>query len=178
MIRRLLRFGIRLGLAGGVGYALFKVVQARRAAPAGMPSGDTAVMPKRSETPLVAPDMLKGVTLKRDESADDTADANGQAEPTAAAAAVPAASAVPPAPPPPPAPAEASTSEARAEPTAGGGWVEPDGTNCPPGHPVKAKMQSGIYHLPGMTQYDRTTPDRCYVDEAAAEADGLRKAKR
>ena len=57
-------------------------------------------------------------------------------------------------------------------------WVEPHEDHCPPGYPIKTKVKSGIYHLPGMTAYDRTRPDRCYADEAAAEADGLRKAKR
>ncbi|MGH9223080.1 MAG: thermonuclease family protein, partial [Acidimicrobiales bacterium] len=57
-------------------------------------------------------------------------------------------------------------------------WVDPDGAICPTSHPVKAKLASGIFHLPGMTAYERTTPDRCYQDEAAAESDGLRKAKR
>ncbi len=58
-------------------------------------------------------------------------------------------------------------------------WVEPgaDGS-CPPGHPIKAKMSSKIFHSPGQLNYDRTTPDRCYVDAEAAEADGLRAAKR
>jgi hypothetical protein len=57
-------------------------------------------------------------------------------------------------------------------------WVEPldDGT-CPATHPVKAKVRSGIYHEPGGANYDRTKPDRCYVDAAAAEADGLRRSK-
>ena len=36
---------------------------------------------------------------------------------------------------------------------------------------------SGIYHLPGGRFYDRTRPERCYVDPAAAEADGYRAAK-
>jgi hypothetical protein len=57
-------------------------------------------------------------------------------------------------------------------------WVEPEGGACPSSHQVKAKMSSGIFHLPGMQNYDRTVPDRCYVDAAAAEADGLRPAKR
>jgi len=57
-------------------------------------------------------------------------------------------------------------------------WMEPVGGTCPPTHPVKAKLSSGIYHLPGMAAYDRTHPDRCYLDAAAAEADGLRPAKR
>lgn len=58
-------------------------------------------------------------------------------------------------------------------------WAEPedDGT-CPASHPVKAKLGSGVFHLPGMANYDRTKPDRCYPDETAAEADGLRQAKR
>jgi hypothetical protein len=42
---------------------------------------------------------------------------------------------------------------------------------------VKAKEGSGIYHLPGSSVYARTRPDRCYVDAAAAEADGYRAAK-
>jgi hypothetical protein len=61
---------------------------------------------------------------------------------------------------------------------AGAAWLEPVGDNCPPTHPVKGKLSSGIYHLPGMMAYDRTKPDRCYADAAAAEADGLRPAKR
>lgn len=57
-------------------------------------------------------------------------------------------------------------------------WVEPDGGVCPVSHPVKAKLRSAVFHLPGMVAYARTTPDRCYRDEAAALADGLRKATR
>ena len=59
-----------------------------------------------------------------------------------------------------------------------GAWVDPDGDVCPTSHPVKAKLSSKIFHAPGQLAYERTHPDRCYVDEAAAEADGLRKAKR
>jgi hypothetical protein len=56
-------------------------------------------------------------------------------------------------------------------------WVDaPDGV-CPPSHPVKVKTTSGIYHLPGGQFYERTRPERCYVDAAAAEADGYRAAK-
>jgi hypothetical protein len=57
-------------------------------------------------------------------------------------------------------------------------WVDADGGTAPSTHPVKAKLKSGIYHLPGMLNYDRTVPDRWYRDAAAAEADGLRVAKR
>ncbi len=58
------------------------------------------------------------------------------------------------------------------------GWVEPNSATCPASHPVKGKLSSGIYHVPGGFSYDRTNPDRCYVDATAAEADGLRPAKR
>jgi hypothetical protein len=57
-------------------------------------------------------------------------------------------------------------------------WVEATGPTCPPTHPIKAKLSSRIFHLPGMLAYDRTTPDRCYRTAEAAVADGLRKAKR
>lgn len=57
-------------------------------------------------------------------------------------------------------------------------WVAPADGQCPDGYPVKAKLKSGIFHRPGGLSYDRTIPDRCYVDDASAEADGLRAAKR
>lgn len=59
------------------------------------------------------------------------------------------------------------------------GWTFPaeDGS-CPLGHPIKAKLRSGIYHEPGMAAYDRTRADRCYTTAETAEADGLRRAKR
>lgn len=57
-------------------------------------------------------------------------------------------------------------------------WVEPVDGACPDGYPVKAKVRSGIYHVPGVTAYGRTAPDRCYPSAEAAEADGLRPAKR
>ena len=57
-------------------------------------------------------------------------------------------------------------------------WVEPTDATCPEGYPVKAKLKSGIFHLPGMLAYDRTNPDRCYRSAEAATADGLRPAKR
>jgi hypothetical protein len=57
-------------------------------------------------------------------------------------------------------------------------WVAPEGESCPVSHPVKAKESSGIYHVPGGLSYDRTVADRCYSSEAAAEADGYRRAKR
>jgi hypothetical protein len=60
----------------------------------------------------------------------------------------------------------------------GGAWVEPVGGTCPASHPVKAKMSSKIFHVEGGLNYERTHPDRCYRDTAAAEADGLRQSAR
>jgi hypothetical protein len=58
------------------------------------------------------------------------------------------------------------------------GFVEAlDGT-CPPTHPVKAKLASKLFHLPGMFAYVRTRPDRCYLDADTAVADGFSAAKR
>ncbi len=57
-------------------------------------------------------------------------------------------------------------------------WVEAAEGTCPATHPVKAKLSSKIFHVPGGLSYDRTKADRCYRDAAAAEADGLRKAAR
>ena len=70
------------------------------------------------------------------------------------------------------APGEAQT------PPAEDAWVLPEGGECPASHPVKAKVLTGIFHVPGSANYARTRPDRCYRDAAAAEADGLRPPKR
>lgn len=64
------------------------------------------------------------------------------------------------------------------EPVAESSWIEPDSGACPTSHPVKAKLASGIFHIPGGANYDRTNPDRCYASAEAAETDGLRPAKR
>jgi hypothetical protein len=58
-------------------------------------------------------------------------------------------------------------------------WIDAaDAGSCPAHHPVKAKLTSGIFHLPGGANYARTQADRCYLSADAAEADGLRAAKR
>ncbi len=85
----------------------------------------------------------------------------------------------PPAPVATPSPAEDDGVASTAVPDDARLWVEPDAQGgCAPSHPVKAKMSSGVFHLPGMANYERTNADRCYTDAAAAEADGLRQAKR
>ncbi|HEX5616682.1 MAG TPA: hypothetical protein VFZ83_16145 [Acidimicrobiia bacterium] len=75
----------------------------------------------------------------------------------------------------PPVPAARHDAPAVAGP--GAAWVAPIGGTCPASHPVKVKVASGIFHVPGGANYDRTRPDRCYPDAAAAEADGFRAAK-
>ena len=68
--------------------------------------------------------------------------------------------------------------KATPEPVSTEPWVAPQGTFCPPSHPIKAKLSSRIFHLPGMFAYPRTAPDRCYAREEDAIEDGLTKAKR
>jgi len=69
-----------------------------------------------------------------------------------------------------------NTEEPAGEPRSS--WADADAGACPASHPVKAKLSSGIFHVPGGANYDRTKADRCYVSPEAAEADGLRPAKR
>ncbi len=83
----------------------------------------------------------------------------------------PASEPWPPVPTDSPTPAPSSTS--------GSTWVPAtDDGNAPPSHPVKVKLSSRLYHLPGMAAYGRTRPDRCYQTAEAAEADGFSRAKR
>jgi hypothetical protein len=78
-------------------------------------------------------------------------------------------------------PAEATSPTAPATPPAdagGAAWRPPlDDGSAPDGHPIKVKVSSGIYHVPGGRFYDRTVPDRCYPSEDAAVADGYRRSK-
>jgi hypothetical protein len=69
--------------------------------------------------------------------------------------------------------------DAATTPVDGPDAVPPDADgNCPVGYPIKGKVSTGIYHPPGAFAYERTRADRCYRDEPAAVADGLRAAKR
>lgn len=79
--------------------------------------------------------------------------------------------------PPVPRPTEPTTTSSSAAGTASAAWIEPKDGSCPASHPVKAKLGSGIFHVPGGASYDRTKADRCYCDANAAEHDGLRAAK-
>lgn len=69
-------------------------------------------------------------------------------------------------------------SDGAAAPPPAGNWVAPEADgSCPISHPVKVKLRSGIYHVPGGLVYDRTNADRCYAAVDDAEADGYRASK-
>ncbi len=69
-------------------------------------------------------------------------------------------------------------SDGAAAPPPAGDWVAPESDgSCPLSHPVKVKLRSGIYHVPGGLVYDRTNADRCYAAVEDAEADGYRASR-
>ena len=76
--------------------------------------------------------------------------------------------------------ARAKSAKARkAKPGDSGNWVVPNGTaEILQTHPVKAKLASRVYRVPGMPMYDRTVADRCYATVEEAEADGFNRAAR
>ncbi len=177
---RLLRRVLRLGLLVGIGVGVLKVVRGRKA-PDPWAESWVSTGPPGGTRPSAAP---------------VAAAAPKPPAPAATSAAVPAAS------PPPPAPAEAEKPDAgkptmsrAAKPTRTGParksptgraeeppgerlWVPANDGVCPPTHPVKAKLSSKIFHTPGGRNYKSTKADRCYPDEASAQADGLRPALR
>ncbi|MDO8363137.1 MAG: hypothetical protein Q7V88_09580 [Actinomycetota bacterium] len=73
--------------------------------------------------------------------------------------------------------ADAGDADAGGGEPAGARWVLPVAGQCPPGYPVKANDNSGIFHVPGGRFYARTVPERCYAESADAVADGYRQAK-
>lgn len=174
MVRRSFRRGLRLGLLVGVAVAVVKAMQSWRAneepppyvaPPSPWPPVDrsaptvkpaAAVEPEpvmEAATFVEAPAVMEETPPARRERPLEAAPAPGVAKKRAAKK--------------PAAPA----AEARI-------WVEPSGSACPPSHPIKAKLSSKLFHLPGMLAYDRCKPDRCYATEPDAVADGLQKAKR
>lgn len=156
-MRRWFQMGLRAGVLAGLTLALVKGVQLRRATAANGSRGRGDDWPPVPAAPHHPP--TAGTGTDRPAEHPEPADQAGQA-----AKAGPAA------------PGTALSRKPAAKRRAPS-WVEPDGSACPAGHPVKAKLASGIFHLPGMRAYERTTPDRCYASAEAAEADGLRRAK-
>jgi hypothetical protein len=150
VLRRSFRFGLTVGILLGLAFALVKVLGGRRTS-------------EPEPAPLPAPPWPR-------------------LEPAPDVVAAPATTDLQPdpeAPAPRSRPAAGKKAPAKsAAPAASRAWVEPSGDICPTSHPVKGKLSSKIFHLPGMLNYDRTKPDRCYRDGDSAEADGLRPAKR
>jgi hypothetical protein len=161
VLRRALRLTLTVGVLVGIAVAVAKVLGKRSLGtePAPEPS---APWPRLEPDPgLHEPPAT--TSLLPDPDAPHTS--NGAPRPAPAARATKATKAT----------KRATTATATAADTA---WVEPTGDVCPTSHPVKGKLGSKIFHLPGMLNYERTRPDRCSRDGDAAEADGLRPAKR
>jgi hypothetical protein len=170
---RMLRRALRLGLLAGLGVGILKAVRGRRASD---PWADSwvstgapgATRPSPAPVPAAAPKSPAPVA-----SAPAAVEAAG-----APAAPQPAA---PPARSPKPSqkgPARKSPTGKAEEPPGERLWVQANEGVCPPTHPVKAKLSSKIFHTPAGRNYSRTKADRCYTDEASAQADGLRPAQR
>ncbi len=169
MIRRMFRLGVWAAVLGGIGYAVMKALgrsQPSASEPAGAPPQPWPRLdaPSTTPSPTAAPAVpapVEAPTIEAEPApeprwADDPALVEGPADVAGAA----------------------ETAPASAEPTTLATWVDPEGDICPASHPVKAKLSSKIFQVRGNFAYDRTTPDRCYKDAAAAEADGFRAAKR
>ncbi len=158
--------GLTLGLLAGLGFALVKMFGGRSPSATDLRPADEPWPRLRTDPAVPAP---PDVALVPDPVA-----------PSPVAPVVTEAVVAPaPAPAPSPAPVapEKAKKAAKKKPLTAT-WVEPKGGVCPTSHPVKAKLTSKIFHLPGMLNYERTNPDRCYRDAVAAESDGLRPAKR
>jgi hypothetical protein len=193
---RLLRTTLRLGVLGGVGYGVWKRVWGRRPADwwaeswvsTGKPGATRPAAAPMVPTPAPGETAPPAATGSNGEAvaAGDTSGSPGSDESAGGNGRVaggPAGSQAPG--PTRPATARSSrpsrTGPARRTPT--GKAVEPPGERrwvaandgvCPQSHPVKAKLSSRIFHLPGDRNYSRTHADRCYPDEQSAVADGLR----
>jgi hypothetical protein len=148
-MRKSVKRALGAGIIGGVAYAAWRAWSARVPAPA--PGGV-----EWSTGPFPFPPVPHAASTPTTE------------KPATAKPATPK-----PAKPAKPKPAATKTSGASTAT-----WKKPNADgSCPKTHPVKAKMASGIFHVPGGANYARTKPDRCYVDAQAAAADGLRPAK-
>jgi hypothetical protein len=207
MIRRWFRRGLTFGALAGVGFGLAKLLRphdddtAPVAAPPAprepWPPLTERAAPPREPTPVAAPVVPDPVPEPApapapapaaepeelvEEEAPEPVSVRWWEEPVRAPAAAPAkkvsakktvvkvtkkAAAKP----------AAAKATKRTLKAAAAAWVDPEGGICPTTHPVKAKLSSKIFHVKGGMNYERTVPERCYRDPAAAEADGFRRSK-
>jgi hypothetical protein len=195
VIRRSFRIGLWLGLLAGIGVALSKILRSK---PEPLPSPRDwppleAPIPTPTPVAVAEPEIEPvvaaeepGLVLIGDEPLQEP-----EPEPVSKPAAKKPAEPMPATPKPAAKKAAAKPPVAKepAKPAAAPAkkvavkkrlpaWVGPSGTICPKTHPVKGKLSSNIYQVPGNFAYERTTPDRCYKSTDAAEDDGLRAAKR
>jgi hypothetical protein len=164
VIRRPFRRGLTLGLLGAAAISVVRTVQNRR--PQAEPAAPATWEPIPDTTPVTVPAPVVEVVVAPVVEA-PVAEPRPKPDP-----AVNLLQEAPEAKAKKPAKKEAKK-KAKAAP-----WVEPVEGACPGTHPVKGKLTSKIFHVPGGFNYPRTIPDRCYIDAAAAEADGLRASKR
>jgi hypothetical protein len=175
---RLLRRALRIGLLAGVGVGVLKAVRGRKApdpwadswvstgAPgATRPSAAPVPAAPKPPAPAAAASAEGGTT----EDADPLPDGEASAPKAATTRAVKPSRT---------GPARKSPTGKAEEPPGERLWVQANDGVCPQTHPVKAKLSSKIFHTPGARNYSRTHADRCYPDEASAQADGLRPALR
>lgn len=167
-MRRSLRTGLVLGLLASIGAVVRRVLHARRDEPS---PGDAPSWPPLSSSTQPGEPVQVGVT-----AADHAGGGNGSGRAPTAPFGPPPSAEHPAGATGPDEPAEAAPLEAGAESLPD--WVEPVERTCPSTHPVKVKLSSGLFHLPGMAAYNRTNPDRCYRDEESAVQDGFTRAKR
>lgn len=175
MIRRAFGTIFRLSLLAGLGVVVYRMIAER--SPGEDLLTDRPNVPKRPSGGAPPPDQAESVRAPaaprpragtKPAGADRPSSAPSQPTPTAAGTGTPTPSK-------PPTVRSIGVGEVPADVRK---WVEPNPDGSPPPtHPVKAKLESGIFHVPGGQFYDRTKADRCYRDAAAAEADGLRPSK-
>jgi len=180
---RLLRRLVRLGLLAGLGVGILKVVKGRKApdpwadswVSTGPPGGTrpspapvaTAAPKPPARAEAAKPEAAESKAAKADAGKEDP----GKADAGKAAASRVAKSTRK-------GPARRSPTGKAEEPPGERLWVAANDGVCPQTHPIKAKLSSKIFHTPASRNYSRTKADRCYPDEASAQADGLRPAQR
>jgi hypothetical protein len=169
---RLLRRVLRLGLLAGVGVGIVKAVQGRKApdpwADSWVSTGAPgATRPSAAPLPAAAP---KPAAAETSEAEPADSDADAQEGDRAAGKASPSRAGKPTR----KGPARKSPTGKAEDPPDERLWVAANDGVCPQSHPIKAKLSSKIFHTPASRNYSRTKADRCYPDEASAQADGLR----
>ena len=165
---RLLRRLLRLGLLAGIGVGVLKVVRGRKSPdpwadswvstgpPGGTRPSPAPVAVAAKPAPAEAEKADSGESDGEKSDAGKSAPGRGAAKPTRKG------------------PARKSPTGKAEDPPGERLWVQANDGVCPQSHPIKAKLSSKIFHTPASRNYGRTKADRCYPDEASAQADGLR----